>query len=190
MMRWLAVTFALLVLPAWPAETLQQQMQRVQSALGQLSVEQQAVFQQFQMVQELRRNEERVALQRLPIYRLTTALAPQNVDDVQREEEARAQRLNELQAEGDRLYARYRELEEQKRPLLETLASLAQAPSIPETPTGAAGPALTPTPPFPPQSPGFTGRFPEFGPPPPGFSPTPPRQLQPPPPVPAPSPGR
>jgi hypothetical protein len=53
-----------------------------------------------------------------------------------------------------------------------------QAPA--ETSTGAVPPpVLTPTPPYPPQSPGFTGRFPDFSAPPPGFSPTPPQQLAP-----------
>lgn len=171
MLRWLAVALAFLALPAWPAETLQQQMLRVESALNRLSLEQQAVYQQFQMVQELRRNEERLALQRLPIYRIPTTAAP-SLDDAQRDEQARVQRLNELQAEGDRLYARYRELEEQKRPLIDSLATLAQAPSEAGVDVSAI-PVPTPVPPVTAPTPGFTGNFPGFTGPAPGFTPAP-----------------
>jgi hypothetical protein len=131
MSRSLALAFVLLAAPAWaqvnPQQQQQQQqlqVQRVESALNRLTQEQQAVYQQFQMIQELRRNEERLGLQRLPLSGTGTAI--RNYDDVQREDEARAQRRNELQLESDRLYGRYRELEEQKRPLLETLAGLVQ----------------------------------------------------------------
>ena len=45
---------------------------------------------------------------------------------MQRAEDARAQRIVDLAYESDRLYARYRELEEQKRGLIDTLSALAQ----------------------------------------------------------------
>lgn len=126
MLRSLALAVSFLLVPAWAQEApqQQQQMQRVESALNRLTQEQQSVYQQFQMVQELRRNEERLALQRLPLS--GTGAAIRNYDEVQREDEARVQRRSELQLESDRLYARYRELEEQKRPLLDTLSALAQ----------------------------------------------------------------
>jgi hypothetical protein len=129
MMRSLALTLAMLaVAPAWSAEEdIRRQALQAQSALNRLTQEQQAVYQQFQMVQELRRNEERLAIQRLPIYRITNPVAI-SLDDAQREEDRRLQRVNELQAESDRLYARYRELEDQKLPLFDTLASLGLLP--------------------------------------------------------------
>ena len=81
------------------------------------------------MVQELRRSDER---QMQPLQSYTPPPTPPNYDDVKREEEARTQRIKEYQYELDRLYARYRELEEQKKPLLEELSALAQQRSQPQ----------------------------------------------------------
>jgi hypothetical protein len=178
-LRWIALAVALFAAPAAFAQTaaaIAQQMQRVEGALNRLSQEQVAVYQQFQMVQEMRRNEERLALQRLPIYRQSTLAPPPSLDDLQRDEAARTQRMNELQAEGDRLYTRYRELEEQKRPLLDALAGLAQATpeSDAQVQAGAAAiPVPTPVPAVTQPSPGFTGNFPGFTGGSPGFAPVP-----------------
>jgi hypothetical protein len=99
-------------------------MRQVEAALTRVTQEQQSIYQQFNMVQELRRNDERQMLP-LPLYGVTPG-SPPNYDDVKRLEDARAQRVRDLQYEADRLYTRYRELDEQKRPLLEALSSLAQ----------------------------------------------------------------
>lgn len=182
-LRCIALAVAVFAAPAAFAQTaaaIAQQMQRVQGSLDRLSQEQVAVYQQFQMVQDMRRSEERLALQRLPIYRISTLVPPSTVDDVQRDEDARTQRMNDLQAETDRLYARYRELEEEKRPLLDQLSTLAQA--TPED-TGTdltAIPVPTPVPPVTQPSPGFTGTFPGFTGGSPNFTPTP---VPPPPPL-------
>ena len=177
-LRWMALAVAVFAAPAAFAQTaaaLAQQVQRVEGTLNRLSQEQVAVYQQFQMVQEMRRSEERLALQRLPIYRLSTLAPPASVDDLQRDDAARTQRMNELQAEGDRLYSRYRELEEQKRPLLDTLSTLAQAtPSAADVQAATAPIAVpTPVPPVTQPSPGFTGTFPGFTGGEPGFLPAP-----------------
>jgi hypothetical protein len=125
---------------ATPDAILQQQRQ-VEAALARISQEQQSIYQQFQMVQELRRNDER-QLFPMPNYAFPPT-SPPNYDDMKRQEEARAQRIRELQYEVDRLYARYRELEEQKRPLIETLYALAQQRAqeqAAERPVGATTP--------------------------------------------------
>ncbi|GAB3771065.1 hypothetical protein GCM10028796_39120 [Ramlibacter monticola] len=183
-LRWLALAVAVAAAPVAFGQApnpVLQQMQRVEATLNRLSQEQVAVYQQFQIVQEMRRSEERLALQRMPIYRLSTLAPPLNVEDVQRDEDARVQRMNELQVEVDRLYARYRELEEQKRPLLDTLAALAQTPTTEaDAGTGlAAIPLPTPVPPVTQSSPGFSGNFPGFTGANPGFTPQP---VEPPPP--------
>jgi hypothetical protein len=123
MLRSLPFFLALLAGPAWAADDIQQEMRRVETALNRISQEQQSIYQQFQMVQELRRSDER---QMQPLQSYTPPPTPPNYDDVKREEEARAQRIKEYQYELDRLYARYRELEEQKKPLLDELSALAQ----------------------------------------------------------------
>ncbi|MEJ8839471.1 hypothetical protein [Ramlibacter sp. AN1133] len=178
-LRWMVLAVAVFAAPAGFGQTaaaIAQQMQRVEGALNRLSQEQVAVYQQFQMVQEMRRNEERLALQRLPIYRQSTLVPPSSIDDIQRDADARTQRMNELQAEGDRLYGRYRELEDQKRPLLDALSTLAQATpeAAADVQAGAAAiPVPTPVPPVTQPSPGFTGTFPGFTGGSPGFAPAP-----------------
>ena len=128
LLRLFAIALALLAAPGWAQpETASQQLARVNSALAAMSAEQAAVYQQFQMVQEMRRNEER---RNSTLPGTTYGSTPPNFDDVQRAEDARAQRIVDLAAESDRLYARYRELEEQKRVLLDTVSTLAQQ-SIP-----------------------------------------------------------
>jgi hypothetical protein len=126
MLRSLALLLTLLA--GWASaatpDLVLQQVRQIEAALARISQEQQSVYQQFQMVQELRRNEERHMLP-WPSYE-SPPTSPPNYDDVRRQQEARAQRLRDHQYELDRLYARYRELEEQKRPLLETLSALAQ----------------------------------------------------------------
>ena len=90
--------------------------------------------------------------------------------------------MNDLQAEDDRLYARYRELEEQKRPQLDTMAALAQTPTQQaDVQAGlAAIPVPTPVPPVTQPSPGFSSNFPGFTGASPGFTPQP---VEPPPPA-------
>ena len=123
LLRLLAIALAFLTVPAWSQDAGRQQLARVNAALASMSAEQAAVYQQFQMVQEMRRNEER---RNLALPGTTYGSQPPNFDDVQRAQDARAQRIVDLAAESDRLYARYRELEEQKRGLIDTLSALAQ----------------------------------------------------------------
>lgn len=179
-LRSLALAVVVAVAPVAHAQAVHpvvQQMRLVEGALNRLSQEQVAVYQQFQIVQEMRRSEERLALQRMPIYRLSTFAPPPNVEDIQRDEDARTQRMNQLQGEVDRLYARYRELEEQKRPLLDTLAGLAQTLAEPVGAEPQAGvgavPVPTPVPPVTQASPGFSSNFPGFTGASPGFTPQP-----------------
>ena len=123
MPRWLLLVLALLAAPGWAADEVTEAIRRVEGALARISQEQQSVYQQFQMVQEMRRT---LQAQMQPLQSYTPPATPPNYDDVKREEEERAQRIKDYQYELDRLYARYRELEEQKKPLLDELAALAQ----------------------------------------------------------------
>lgn len=145
LLRALLCAMLMLSAPGFAADAVQQQMRQIEAALARLSQEQQSVYQQFQMVQALRRSEERQLLP-LPVYGGTGTLP--NYEDVKREEEARAQRVRQYQYELDRLYGRYRELEEQKRPLFDALSALAQQrvqePAATRPPPDAR--ALTPPP--------------------------------------------
>jgi hypothetical protein len=105
-------------------ESVDAQIRRLETALNRIQAEQQSVYHQFQMVQELRRSEIVQYQQSIQVY--TPPATPPNYDDVVRDKEARDARMREYDYEVERLYDRYRELEEQKRPLLERLAELAR----------------------------------------------------------------
>ena len=95
----------------------------IEAALRNITAEQQSVYQQFQMAQEMRRNELQATRSATETY--TPPSPPPNYEDVVRDKEARESRLQTYTFEMDRLYARYRELTDQKRPLLEQLGELA-----------------------------------------------------------------
>jgi Mg-chelatase subunit ChlI len=103
---------------------LDAQTRRLESALNRIQLEQQSVYQQFQMMQELRRSEQQQTYQSSQTY--TPPPTPPNYEDQVREQQARDARMQGYQSELDRLYARYRELEAQKQPLLDELSALAQ----------------------------------------------------------------
>jgi hypothetical protein len=126
MVRSVLLLLALLGMPAWAADDVDQEIRRVESLLAATVQEQQSVFQQFQMVQALRASEER---QVQPVQSYTPPASPPNYDDVRREESTRAARIKQYQEEMDRLYPRYRVLEEQRKQLLELLSTLAPARS-------------------------------------------------------------
>jgi chromosome segregation ATPase len=97
---------------------------RLETALDRIGREQQSVYQQFQMVQELRRNEAQQGYESRLTY--TPPKTPPNYEDVQQKEDERQARLQRYQEELDRLYGRYQDLESQKQPLLDRMGELAQ----------------------------------------------------------------
>ena len=106
---------------------LEARIRGVEAALSRINAEQQSVYQQFQMVQEMRRNERQDLLSAGQPYTppaWISSYAIPNYDDVVRDKQAREFRLHDYASQMERLYARYRELEDQKRPLLEQLAEL------------------------------------------------------------------
>jgi hypothetical protein len=100
------------------------EIKRVQAALSQIQLEQQSVYQQFQMVQELRRQEIQRIDQSMQVNQPTAQ--PRNYDDVVSEQAGHLDRSQQYADEANRLYERYRALEEQKKPLLDRLTELAQ----------------------------------------------------------------
>jgi hypothetical protein len=128
-MKWTIVAFALIFSsfcfadPATDAE-----IQRLESQLNLLHQEQQSVYQQFQMTQELRRAEIEAqypqVIQNSPDY--TMGNPPPNYDDVVRQKAERDKRIKLYTEDLNRMYARYREIEDQKKVLLERLSQLAQ----------------------------------------------------------------
>lgn len=109
--------------PVATPDQLDAQMRRVETALNRIAQEQQSVYQRFQMLQEMRRAELQQSAQQGESY--TPPATPPNYEDVVRERNAREQRLQQYNDEIDRLYARYRELDVQKQPLLDAMSELA-----------------------------------------------------------------
>jgi uncharacterized protein involved in exopolysaccharide biosynthesis len=105
-------------------EAADAQIKRLETALDRIQAEQQSVYHQFQMVQELRRSDIQQYQQSIQVY--TPPATPPNYDDVVREKEQRDARMRQYDDVVERLYDRYRELEEQKRPLLDRLSELAR----------------------------------------------------------------
>ena len=105
---------------------------QLEITLNQLNQAQQSVYQQFQMVQELRRNETQIDP---PQAVLNTSEAPYsmggansnpslNYDENVRLQRERQERLRQYTRDLTDLYARYSELEEQKRAVLGQLMEL------------------------------------------------------------------
>ena len=119
--RQILLSSAFLLSSGVAAQSIDYQTREVEAALTRNSQERQSLYQQFNMVQELRRNEERQSF--------AAANSPPSsplYDDVKREEQTRARRIKDYQADLDQLYARYRELQAQERALVQSLSALAQ----------------------------------------------------------------
>ena len=103
---------------------------QLEMALNHLSQEQQAVYQQFQMIQELRRNEIQDS-QPLTVQGYLTMggvkdAPPASYDDNIRLQRERTERIQQYTRDLSQLYARYAELGNQKGALLDQLTELAQ----------------------------------------------------------------
>ena len=105
-------------------------MAELEMALNHLSQEQQAVYQQFQMIQELRRNEIQDSQPLTAQGYLTMGgvkdAPPASYDDNIRLQRERTERIQQYSRDLNQLYARYAELGNQKRALLDQLTELAQ----------------------------------------------------------------
>jgi len=101
---------------------------RLQTQLDQLQHLQQSVYQQFQMIQELRRTEIDAqypqVIQNSPDYAMGNS--PPNYDDVVRQRAERDNRIKRYTDDLNRLYAQYQDLESQKRSLVDRLNLLVQ----------------------------------------------------------------
>lgn len=104
------------------AET-QARIRGIEAALRNITAEQQAVYQQFEMVQEMRSSARQSTQGLADSY--TAPSPPPNYEEIVREKQAREARLESYTLEMERLYARHRELEDRKQPLLQELGELA-----------------------------------------------------------------
>jgi hypothetical protein len=122
-------------LPKQDPRIAQQEM-----ALNQVQQEQQAVYQQFQMTQELRRNDIQENFPQAIQTPSSTVQypyamgglkdnAPVSYDDTVRLQRERQERIEQYSRDLNRLYSRYAELAEQKKVLLNQLMELTKSPA-------------------------------------------------------------
>lgn len=127
--RFLTLLLALLI-SAWAYADPQAEAEarRIEATLTRIQQTQASVYQQFQMAQELRRVEvakpDPAALPSTPQINAE----PLDYNELQRLRAEREQRIKDLDAEIERLYARYGDLEAQKEPLLSRLGELSRTP--------------------------------------------------------------
>ena len=129
-MKWTLLIIALLLSGAALADpATDAEFQRLESQLLRVQQEQQSVYQQFQMTQELRRTELQIqnpaVVQNSPDYNMNNP--PPNYDDVAREKADRDYRIKMYTDDLNRLYARYRDLDAQKKMLQDLIDGLAQS---------------------------------------------------------------
>lgn len=93
------------------------ELEQLHSALSMLNQEEQALYQQFQMVQELLRTNGQ------PFYGVPMQGAGDvpNYADVLEAQKSMIHRRDSLNQEADRLLRRYGEIEEKKKPLIEQI---------------------------------------------------------------------
>ena len=125
-MRVIICVFALLALSFTAAADDKSELQGLYAALSALNQEQQALFQQFQMLQELRRTNDKTVYAsqlRPPLY---SDEVPMYADVVQAQKDA-SRRGEELAQQSEQLYAQYSEIAARKAQLQQRIVELTLA---------------------------------------------------------------
>lgn len=122
-MRRLICVFALLALSFAAAADDKSELQGLYAAVSSLNQEQQALFQQFQMLQELRRTNDRsLYASQLGAPQVTTEV-PNYSDIIQAQKDA-SRRSEDLAQQSDRLYAQYNDIGAKKALLQQRILEL------------------------------------------------------------------
>src|SRR3954469_8248460 len=115
-MRVLLFLIGLLASVAYAQPAVDAEIRQLQSQIYAVQQEQQSVFQQFQMLQSLRRDEQQAAnptvIENSPVY--SSDNPPPNYDDIVREKAARDERIRQYTSEVNAVYARHQALEREK----------------------------------------------------------------------------
>ena len=129
-MKLMLMSLLLLSLPLSAADDVQKQkqIQEVEVALSMLQQEQQNLFQQFQMLQELRRQEllqenSIIVQQNQPPV---TGNATLNYDEVQKRERERLARIKDYTARLSEIHERYQGIDRERQVLIGELTALRQ----------------------------------------------------------------
>lgn len=125
-----AAVVALLLLIPGAVFAADEDLKALQEQLSLITQEQQAVFQQFQMIQQLRRSNAEP-----PIPPIGGG-PPGNYDDMVASKRAQAERDEAYARELRELYQRHQDLERDKEPILQRLRQLRESRS---RPSGGSG---------------------------------------------------
>lgn len=106
------------------------QIRELEKTLTRIQQESQSTYQQFLMIQEMRRNEMAEVPQTLrqPNIPLSQSIPIPNYEDLIQLKEEKQDRIDKYTTDLDRLYARYRELEDEKQTIFEQIRSLEKKP--------------------------------------------------------------
>ncbi len=126
-MRYLILFVSLIVsIAAWAQldEKKASEITRLEKEMARVSQESQSTYQQFLMIQELRRNESMESPDPMPPNFSGKSVPVPNYDDYVRRRLEKNERIQKYTADLDRLYARYKELESEKEAIFEKIRSL------------------------------------------------------------------
>ena len=111
-------------IPVWADKGAE--IRQLEQTLARIQQESQSTYQQFLMIQELRRNEMSEApVTAQPNPPSKSIPIPKYEELIQLQQE-KQERIGKYTADLDRLYARYRELEDEKQAIFEQINSLEQ----------------------------------------------------------------
>lgn len=122
MRRLILIPFLLFTLHAAAADDASE-LQRLHNAVSMLNQEQQSIYQQFQMVQDLIRGNFQAPTS-TQIQPMQTMGGVPNYADVIAEQKNAVRRAEDLYAKANQLLARYGEIEDEKRPLQQRILKL------------------------------------------------------------------
>lgn len=104
-------------------------IQQLEKTLSRVTQESQSTYQQFLMIQELRRNEMMESPENIPLDYTGKSIPIPNYQDLMRRRLEKKERIDQYTADLDRLYARYKSLESEKETLFEKIRALEQKKS-------------------------------------------------------------
>jgi hypothetical protein len=108
------------------SETKGAEILQLEKTMARISQESQATYQQFLMTQELRRNEMMESPDTIPLNLTGKSIPIPSYEDLQRRRQEKKDRMDKYNEDLDRLYTRYRELENERETIFEKIRRLEQ----------------------------------------------------------------
>lgn len=107
-----------------PVTNKDAEIRQLEKTMARISQESQATYQQFLMTQELRRNEMLESPDTIPLNLTGKSIPIPSYEDLMRRRQEKNDRTEQYNADLDRLYTRYRELESEREAIFEKIKSL------------------------------------------------------------------